>query len=91
MMTKFSKTMHGCVTAAVMALSVPAMTGEKSQVVSYGDLDLSSTVGQINALAGCDLLTISPELLATLAGSKAPLVRSLDADTAQLQVANGRR
>lgn len=42
-------------------------------------------VGQINALAGCDLLTISPELLATLAGSKAPLVRSLDADTAQLQ------
>ena len=46
MMTKFSKTMHGCVTAAVMALSVPAMAGERSQAVSYGDLDLSSIVGQ---------------------------------------------
>lgn len=41
-------------------------------------------VGQIHALAGCDLLTISPELLATLADSKAPLVRALDADSAQL-------
>jgi transaldolase len=29
-------------------------------------------VGQIQALAGCDLLTISPELLATLAASEAP-------------------
>jgi transaldolase len=30
-------------------------------------------VGQIVALAGCDLLTISPELLATLQGSTVPL------------------
>jgi len=30
-------------------------------------------VGQIVALAGCDLLTISPELLAALQGSEAPL------------------
>jgi transaldolase len=35
-------------------------------------------VGQITALAGCDLLTISPELLATLAASAAPLSRVLD-------------
>ncbi|MBX3585008.1 MAG: transaldolase [Ramlibacter sp.] len=35
--------------------------------------------GQIVALAGCDLLTISPELLATLAASDAPLPRALDA------------
>lgn len=34
-------------------------------------------VGQITALAGCDLLTISPELLAQLAGSQAPLERAL--------------
>jgi transaldolase len=34
--------------------------------------------GQIQALAGCDLLTISPELLAQLAASDAPLQRALD-------------
>jgi transaldolase len=36
-------------------------------------------VGQITALAGCDLLTISPDLLATLAATDAPLNRALDA------------
>jgi transaldolase len=40
-------------------------------------------VGQIEALAGCDLLTISPELLAELAASEAPLAHALDADAAQ--------
>jgi transaldolase len=35
-------------------------------------------VGQITALAGCDLLTISPELLAALQASDAPLPRRLD-------------
>ena len=40
-------------------------------------------VGQITALAGCDLLTISPELLAQLAASEAPLERALDADAAR--------
>ncbi len=40
-------------------------------------------VGQITALAGCDLLTISPDLLATLAASNAPLERALDAKAAQ--------
>lgn len=40
-------------------------------------------VGQITALAGCDLLTISPELLAQLAASDAPLVAGLDADAAR--------
>lgn len=34
--------------------------------------------GQIVALAGCDLLTISPELLAQLAASDAPVQRALD-------------
>jgi transaldolase len=40
-------------------------------------------VGQITALAGCDLLTISPELLAQLAASDAPLAQSLNADKAK--------
>lgn len=35
-------------------------------------------VGQILALAGCDLLTISPELLAQLQASDAPVARALD-------------
>ena len=40
-------------------------------------------VGQITALAGCDLLTISPELLAQLAACEAPLSLALDAQAAQ--------
>ncbi|MEZ5663873.1 MAG: transaldolase [Burkholderiaceae bacterium] len=40
-------------------------------------------VGQITALAGCDLLTISPDLLAQLAASEAPLDRALDAEAAR--------
>ena len=39
-------------------------------------------VGQIVALAGCDLLTISPDLLAQLAASEAPLERALDPEAA---------
>ncbi|WP_137896073.1 transaldolase [Ramlibacter sp. 2FC] len=40
-------------------------------------------LGQIQALAGCDLLTISPELLSALAASEAPLTRALDAEAAR--------
>lgn len=40
-------------------------------------------VGQIVALAGCDLLTISPELLGQLQASDAPLARVLDPETAK--------
>lgn len=40
-------------------------------------------VGQITALAGCDLLTISPDLLAQLAASEAPLSAALDAQAAK--------
>ncbi len=48
-------------------------------------------VGQITALAGCDLLTISPDLLAQLAASDAPLTRQLnpsDKSEAPLQTLN---
>lgn len=40
-------------------------------------------IGQIAALAGCDLLTIAPELLAQLAASDAPLALALDANAAK--------
>ncbi|MGE0800906.1 MAG: transaldolase [Lautropia sp.] len=39
--------------------------------------------GQILALAGCDLLTISPDLLAQLAGINEPIARRLDPQTAK--------
>lgn len=39
--------------------------------------------GQITALAGCDLLTIAPDLLAQLAASDAPLAPALDAEAAK--------
>ena len=41
------------------------------------------TLGQIRALAGCDLLTISPALLAQLQASDEPLPRALDVDAAR--------
>jgi transaldolase len=40
-------------------------------------------IGQIVALAGCDLLTISPELMAALQAAEAPVPRALDADAAR--------
>ena len=40
-------------------------------------------IGQIQALAGCDLLTISPELMAELQATDAPLRRALDPKAAQ--------
>jgi transaldolase len=40
-------------------------------------------VGQIRALAGCDLLTISPELLVQLQADETPLARVLSPEAAQ--------
>jgi transaldolase len=40
-------------------------------------------IGQIRALAGCDLLTISPELLAQLQASTEPLAPALSAEAAR--------
>lgn len=42
------------------------------------------SVGQIKALAGCDLLTISPDLLAALVATNAPLARALDPTTSPM-------
>ena len=41
-------------------------------------------VGQITALAGCDLLTISPELLSQLAASDTPLPPALNVEAAKV-------
>jgi transaldolase len=38
--------------------------------------------GQITELAGCDLLTISPDLLQKLADSEAPVARKLSPESA---------
>lgn len=43
-------------------------------------------VGQIIALAGCDLLTISPALLTQLKSSESPVVKVLDASQIEKQV-----
>ena len=43
-------------------------------------------VGQVQALAGCDLLTISPELMARLQASSEPLARALDPVAARREV-----
>jgi transaldolase len=40
-------------------------------------------LGQITALAGCDLLTIAPDLMAQLAATDAPLACALDAGAAR--------
>lgn len=42
--------------------------------------------GQIVALAGCDLLTIAPELLSQLGDSTAPVAQALNASAAQQQM-----
>jgi transaldolase len=42
-------------------------------------------IGQIQALAGCDLLTISPDLLGQLQATEAPLQRALDPATLPAQ------
>jgi transaldolase len=40
-------------------------------------------IGEITELAGCDLLTISPQLLAELEATEGPLPRKLDPETAK--------
>ena len=40
-------------------------------------------IGQVTALAGCDLLTIAPDLLAQLAAADAPVAPALSADAAK--------
>lgn len=60
----------------------------KSQGVATEIMGASfRNVGQIVALAGCDLLTISPDLLAALAITEEPMVRALDVGAVHAQAA----
>lgn len=49
------------------------------------------STGQVLALAGCDLLTISPELLEQLRASEAPVERKLDPERARAQAVERER
>lgn len=53
--------------------------GYKTEVMGASFRNL----GEITELAGCDLLTISPDLLAKLAATNAPLTRKLDPEAAK--------
>ena len=54
--------------------------GYKTEVMGASFRNIS----QIIELAGCDLLTISPDLLAKLAASDEPITRKLDAEASKL-------
>jgi transaldolase len=69
----------------------PGVQSVKAIYDYYKKFDIATEVmgasfrnaAQITALAGCDLLTISPDLLASLAASDAPLTLALDAAKAK--------
>ena len=46
------------------------------------EIDIFRNIGEIKALAGCDLLTISPKLLAELEASNESIEKVLDAENA---------
>ena len=77
--------------AAHAGANDPGVTSVRAIYQHYKRFDIATeimgasfrNIGQITALAGCDLLTISPELLAQLATSEAPLARALDAQAAR--------
>jgi transaldolase len=76
--------------AAMSGVNDPGVRSVTQIYTYYKHFDIATEVmgasfrniGQITALAGCDLLTISPELLAQLQAASAPLPRVLDAETA---------
>ncbi|MDP1657708.1 MAG: transaldolase [Hylemonella sp.] len=77
--------------AANVGANDPGVTSVRAIYQHYKRFDIATeimgasfrNIGQITALAGCDLLTISPDLLAQLAASEAPLARALDAQAAR--------
>jgi transaldolase len=77
--------------AAMSGVNDPGVRSVTQIYTYYKHFDIATevmgasfrNVGQITALAGCDLLTISPELLAQLQAASAPLPRLLDAETAR--------
>jgi transaldolase len=71
----------------------PGVTSVKKIFTYYKHFGISTEImgasfrntTQILELAGCDLLTISPELLAELQSSAAPVIKKLDADSAHAE------
>ena len=71
----------------------PGVTSVKKIFTYYKHFGISTEImgasfrntTQILELAGCDLLTISPELLAELQSSTAPVIKKLDADSAHAE------
>ena len=74
----------------------PGVTSVKRIFQYYKHFGISTEImgasfrntSQILELAGCDLLTISPELLAELQSSSAPVIQKLDAANAQNEQIN---
>lgn len=74
----------------------PGVTSVKRIFQYYKHFGISTEImgasfrntSQILELAGCDLLTISPELLAELQNSSAPVIQKLDAANAQNEQIN---
>lgn len=79
--------------AAMSGVNDPGVRSVRAIYAYYKHFGIATEVmgasfrntGQIVALAGCDLLTISPELLAQLEQSEAPVQRALDATAAKQQ------
>jgi len=71
----------------------PGVTSVKKIFTYYKHFGISTEImgasfrntTQILELAGCDLLTISPELLAELQSSTSPVIKKLDADSAHAE------
>jgi transaldolase len=71
----------------------PGVTSVKKIFTYYKHFGISTEImgasfrntTQILELAGCDLLTISPELLAELQSSASPVIKKLDADSAHAE------
>lgn len=59
-----------CITATMLRINIYRTSSWRYLFFSFP--------GEITALAGCDLLTISPKLLADLGNSTEPIVRTLD-------------
>ena len=77
--------------AANAGVNDPGVKSVRAIFNHYNRFDIATEImgasfrnaGQIVALAGCDLLTIAPELLAQLAGSEASVGRALDPQAAR--------
>ena len=77
--------------AANAGTNDPGVKSVRQIYTYYKKFDIATEVmgasfrnaGQIVALAGCDLLTISPELLGALQASEAPFERALDPQAAK--------